>query len=254
MMKTIIASVVLAMSLHACTKFDEQSPVIASVSIDATSGDALQAVAGESGIFACRVRDDENLKQLKLSIKTLSGVHGHVSAASEEPHPFVMVNQGVWDTVLISNLSGQDVLKEYSLIVPDTVSGGWELEVSVLDEAGNLFSEEHLFQIFNPSIPQLGFSNVLPGPVADGKFELALNDSIVFDLAVIGLAELTEVEIKLSRGAESSSTIYAPASNLFELQNFVVNGFSQFGNYTLSVEATDVTGRKNQMKSTITVE
>jgi hypothetical protein len=253
-MKTIAALILLVLCLHACRRFDEQAPALTLVSIDGTTGSELQAVAGENNNFTFRIQDDENLKQLKVNIKTLNGVHGHESSESEEPHPFLMVNQGVWDTVLIANLSGQDVLKEYTLSVPDTIAGGWELEVNALDEAGNLVIEDYMFQVFNPLIPQIVFSDILPVPVSDGRFELALNDSIVFDLAVFGTTQLTTVDITVSKGSLVNTISYPADQSLFELQDFVLHDFTTTGTYNVLITAADAFGKKNVMNAVVKVD
>jgi hypothetical protein len=244
----------LLVVIASCRKFDENAPVISSVRINNTFGAELTAAADSANTFSIRLTDDEDLKQLKVKVNTLSGVHAHESTAGEDPHPFVMVNQGAFDTLVVMNINGSDVTKDFIFQISDTTAGGWEMEVDALDEGGNIKSETYSFQIFNPFIPQIFFANVSPTPLADGRFEITVDQSIMFDILVFANETLSLVEFSVVKGSSSTSYVFTPQANTFDGTGTTLTDFEESGNYTINITAETSSGRKTEFLATVVVE
>jgi hypothetical protein len=249
----LAGAVLLIMVFVSCRKYDEQAPVIQSVLINETTGNDLTATAGVQNTFKLIISDNEALKQLKVNVSTLAGIHPH-EASEEDPHAFVLINQGVWDTLIVKNLEGSESDAAMTLFVPDSVAGGWSLEVDVLDESGNLVSEEYSFQIFNPSLPQLFLSGVSPQPAGNGKFELSVNDSITLDLNVFASEVLSSVGYTITKGSNTTTQDFSPSGTTFEALDLVLGDFNEAGSYTVIFKATAVSGKYAEMYAQVLVE
>jgi hypothetical protein len=249
----LTSAFLLILAFVSCRKYDENAPVINSVFINETSGNDLTATAGLQNNFRFMLSDNETLKQLKVKISTLSGVHPHESP-NEDPHPFVLINQGVWDTLVVKNLEGAEAEASMSMLLPDSVAGGWRLEVDVLDESGNLVSGAYSFQIFNNSIPVVILSEVSPDPVDNGKFEMSVGDSITLDLSVFASETISSVMYTVTRGSNTMTHDFSPTGSTFEAADLVIDEFNESGSYTLIFKATTASGKYAEMYAQVMVE
>ncbi len=237
-----------------CRKFDENAPVIGSVKINETTGEDLTASAGSANIFGFNLTDDENLKQLRLELNTLTGVHAHESGQGEDAHPFLFINQGSLDTLIVANVSGSEANKELLIQISDTTAGGWEMDVDVLDEAGNLKSESFEFQIFNPFIPQITFGNLSPQPTTDGRFDIAVNQSLMFDIGVFANETLSEVVYNVVKGSSSASNAIALTSNTYIASGVTLTDFTESGTYEVTISAETISGRRAEFYATVVAQ
>ena len=242
--------------LAACSKPDEQSPVFQSVLLNGAVMEFHHAIAGQQNTLTVHTADDLALKQLKMEVSTVTGIHAHETTAGELPHPFMIYNQGIWDTLSIGKLSGKESTTEFSLMIPDSVSGGWDLELTILDDEGNLTSADYTLLIQNDNIPAISVGDVIPAPIDDGQFAISVGDDLTFSGYVFDPDSLEMVRVEMYNSQELVfEQEWTTIQNWsFDLSQVLLPAFSAAGNYVLHIYVSDLQGWTNHASATVIVE
>lgn len=247
-MKKFLSILILPLLLaFGCSNPDDVSPVITAVSVNGTTGDYLIANAGQDNVFNIGLADDKDLKQVKIAIITQSGIHQHETSEGEMPHAMTFYNQGEWDTLRVTNIGGKEALVDNTFMAPDDISGGWKLEIDVLDDNGNLVSKEYLLTVNNAFIPAIGITNTEPAVTEDGLIAISAGQSLILEGQILDTDSLDIVDARLE---DSSGEIWSQNwSGLFDwsfdLSQIQIPVLDSIGNYWLHVEATDLEGSSN---------
>jgi hypothetical protein len=249
---SVVAFAVLIFS--SCKNQDENKPLLEYVRVNNVDNTFLYAEAGESITIQVKTSDDVGLKQIKLKVITQTGLHNHTEEGTET-HAFSAYNQGEWDTLVIYNIGGKENLSEFNFNVPNTVSGEWKLEIGVLDEEGNLNSENRSLHIQNNFIPIIAIGQITPAPNSDGVIPGNVGGNVVIDGSVLDDELLTYVSASIYKGTDTlwTSTNNNVNTQLFSLNGFIPTVFANTGKYTYSIVARDNGGRENKAVATIVV-
>ncbi|MBX7052591.1 MAG: DUF4625 domain-containing protein [Flavobacteriales bacterium] len=236
-----------------CKKFDENKPEVLSISINESSMNELYAHAGESNHMVVRVADDQSLSQVMVKFTANSGLHDHSDHNS--PHVFTDYNQGAWDTVFVSNISGKEAVKEYVFEIPDDVSGGWNLEISALDEAGNLVSQEKTVHIMNLFQPSISISHISHEADEDNIIHALTGEIVSIEGIALDADSLAYVKAHIYRNTtqiwtEEFSTINDAIFDLSILNEPVLDAT---GTYYYDIEAEDLSGYYTKVRAMIKV-
>lgn len=234
---------ILLLSFCACKNPDENPPVVEYVYANGLSSSYLHGIAGQVNTLVVKSADDQGLKQLKLKITTGTGIHHHEEEEVVE-HVFSPYNWGIWDTLQIVNLGGKESIDEFSWTIPDTISGGWRVEVAVLDTYGNLTSQDYTFHIQNDDQPFISVGDIFPVPGTDGVIRLTVGETLSLNGNAIdpdGLA-LVSCEVRKS----SSQIWYTEWTTInswtFELNQAAIPAFTEAGDYNIYLYAKDILG------------
>jgi len=121
---------------------DTERPIIGSVTVNGISQETHQLAPADDMVVQVQVTDNTALGQLKVNIHSADDGHGHVDL----PGFVGLVNTGIWTYSKVFDLSGTSAAPSTTLVVPDTISGVWHLEVMAIDKAGNE-SEEKVYNL-----------------------------------------------------------------------------------------------------------
>lgn len=242
------------LSVSGCKKFDENKPEIVSIQINGTSSGDLQADAGGSNEMSVSLKDNEALSQILVKFSTVTGLHDH--SHNGAAHIFTDYNQGAWDTVVVSNLNGKETLKNYQFQIPDDVSGGWNLEISALDESGNLVTHEEIVHIINGFAPSISVSNTTPVADADGIIHALTGESVSIEGIALDADSLSYVKATMYKNTTQTWTeeFTSLADVIFDLATFQEPIFTEVGTYYYQLESEDIQGYYTKVRAIIKVE
>ncbi len=218
--------------------------------------DYLHGIAGMANSAEVKVSDDKSLSQLRMKLITQTGIHLHDPEPGESAHAFLEYNQGVWDTLSIVNIDGNDYTQTFNLNIPDTISGGWKMEIAVLDNNGNLKTESRQLHIQNDRLPFISISEITPAPQQDGQISLAIGDSISIAGFVIDPDSLDFVKVEIVKGSMLmwSQDFTAINNWTFDLQQVVAPPFTSAGSYIYNITAKDLNGWQQRVRAIVMVE
>ena len=247
----LLASVLFIIS---CKNPDEGSPVVDLIQIN---GDAvmMHGIAGMPNSMRLRLSDDKELSQVKWRFITPSGFHMHEETGSQV-YAFKSPNLGVWDTMHIENIGSREAELDFVLNIPDTISGGWKLEVTVLDKNGNLTTKNAVLNIQNDKIPVIIPDETIPAVSSDGIIHLHIGDSLRVTGSIIDIDTLQSVSAVMAfNGSETWSNHWDNVNDWkFDLEEMLPPPFTANGTYTFTIYATNRYGRDNWQQATIKVE
>ncbi len=239
-----------------CKNPDENVPLINHVYLNSIPDAYLHGIAGMINIAEVKVSDDKQLSQLRIKLITTSGIHQHELVAGEPAHAFVEYNQGVWDTVSIVNIGGNEITENFNLNIPDTINGGWNMEIAVLDNNGNLKTETRQVHIQNDHLPAIAVGDIVPIPQQDGLILLSVGDSILLSGFVIDPDSLEFVSAEILKGSVTTwSQNYTNINNwTFNLQQIVAPALTTTGSYIFNITAKDINGWQQTVRALVKVE
>ena len=248
----VIGALTIA-TISGCKKFDEHKPEITAITINESNLNELMANAGAPNTMTIAMKDDRALSQVMIKFSTASGLHQHDHSGSE--HVFNDYNQGTWDTVHVANISGTEFLKTFQFDIPNTVSGGWNLEVSVLDESGNLATIEETVHIINTFNPSVSISATNPTVSAEGIIYSTLDSIVSIEGIALDGDTLENITAAMYRG---SAQVWLEehlnlSEVLFDLSSFTEPSLTEEGVYYYDIEATDKLGFTTKVRATIHV-
>lgn len=250
----MIISLFLIISVWGCKRFDENKPEISSIRINNTSGNSLQANAGDENNMSVDLKDDKALSQILIKFSSATGLHDHSHDGAQ--HVFIDYNQGVWDSVSVSNISGKEFTSQFNFTIPEDVSGGWNLEVSALDESGNLVTEERTVSMINLNIPTISVSATSPEADEEGMIHLSIGQSINIEGLVLDPDSLASVKASIVKNSTEiwSDEITTFVDVFFSLSEFVEPAFTESGTYYYFIEASNLNGFSTKVRATIHVQ
>ena len=193
---------------------DNENPVIVSV-----SGDAVVQVGGVLNI-ATILKDNKQLKQLKVDIHDVFDGHGHRSFT-----PFSVVH--------IYDVSGADYTFSAGIDIPvNAATGPYHVTFRAIDDSGNQSSsKEHNFSIVNPSEqPVISISS----PDFDNTVSITAGNVLSISGTVTDNVGIENIEVLLEKKSSSDTPLYD--------EDFIVSGattwdFQSDGNVNISIPA-----------------
>ncbi|MEY3399341.1 MAG: hypothetical protein RL220_1935, partial [Bacteroidota bacterium] len=168
--------------LQSCSVQDDEAPVITAVIVNGITEDHPHAVAGSSVTFEIQATDDSDLGQVKLTLSPAD--HEHADD-TDEPALLQCPVVGDWEILKIENLDGTDDRMIYTVVVPDSLQGVWEMGIEVADKAGNLSGVDYPLHIQNDFMPFIGADQVIPAPNEDGMVILSPGETFIIDGDVV---------------------------------------------------------------------
>lgn len=239
-----------------CKNPDENAPLIHHVYLNSIPDAYLHGIAGMINIAEVKVSDDKQLSQLRIKLITTNGIHQHELESGEAAHAFLEYNQGVWDTLSIVNIGGNGFTESFNLNIPDTISGGWNMEIAVLDNNGNLKTETRQVHIQNDHLPAISVGDIVPIPQQDGLILMSVGDSILLSGFVIDPDSLEFVSAEILKGSVSIwSQNYINIHNwTFNLQQIMSPALTTTGSYVFNITARDINGWQQTVRALVKVE
>jgi hypothetical protein len=249
--KYLFGAVLFAIFVISCQKADEENPDIVYVHNTGVTDHDLHADAGSPLSIDLKVTDNKSLKQVKLEIYKSNSTHSH----STEVIAFKWPQLGVWDSVYVKNISGNEYTGTFVFNVPDTISGSWTVSVSALDEDGNVFTEESDLYVNNPHIPLILVQSTLPEVSSTGIIQIEQGATLSLTGNVVDLDSLDYVRVLLTQGSDTTwiNTWQPIDSWTFNLNQVVFPAFDVLGNFKCLIEAEDLDGRYHYATASIKV-
>jgi len=253
MMKRI--SYFFLLAIAACKDPDEASPLIDRISVNGQEEGHMFGTAGAVTTFHVELSDDHQLNQVKCELVTPGTFHSH-EAGDGDIQAFRSPNLGVWDTLAVHNVNGTDIAEDFSFLVPDTITGGWSVQIAVLDENGNLTTDNYTFHIQNDSLPGFYIGNPVPGPDASGVVHVPLGETLTLSGVIFDADTLQYVNVVLKKGSTVTwSQDWNPLNAWnFDVAQVAIPPIMAVGTYTLTLSAGDVGGWETWRQATIKVE
>lgn len=237
--------------LASCEKMDEEKPVIHYVHNTGVTDHDLHADAGSAMSVDIKVSDNKSLKQLKIEIYKASAAHLH----STDPVAFKLPQLGQWDTIFVKNIADSEYTGTFVFNVPDTISGAWIMEVTVLDDEGNINTVDAGIMVNNPLIPLIVVQSTNPVVSANGNIQISQNNSLELTGFVVDMDTLDYVKLSVIRSSDTTWTEqWQPIDNwTFNLDQVVIPPFVLTGTYRCVIEAGDITGRYHYATANIVI-
>lgn len=249
---------VIAVVFASCKNPDELLPTIKSIKINGENDSHMIVIAGEQMVIDVEVEDNKNLKQIMLQLKAISGLHSHQISESE-PTPFLRsLSFGSLDTTFIRTINGSQWTENFSLILPDSISGGCNMNIGVLDDNGNYYTKNYTLHVHNNEVPVVILNSVMPMPDLNGVVQLVnANQLPQFQMSGhlvdhTGLDLLT-VRLYNSTASWQQAWEFQDGEWSFELENIVINDTLPMGTYTLELKTNDITNWTSIYRGTIKI-
>lgn len=153
--KISAALFMVAASMHSCkSDQDLTAPLVNGIVVNGIDEVEHEVSAGDVIDVTINVSDNENLKQVKLSIHSADDGHGHGGGTGEVYEP----NVGAWSYSKIIDVSGTAANVNTSLSIPVDIKGHWHIEIMVIDAAGNEAEEAFTtLHVENEGLPSADF-------------------------------------------------------------------------------------------------
>jgi hypothetical protein len=247
--------------LFSCNKSaNEIPPVIVEVKSEAMQGmqhgDGLNAMAGAIARIEVTVSDDMALKSMKCAFSTPSENHSHSVHEDGQIPAFRASNIGRWESDKFIALDGVNATETLKFDLPDTISGAWDILISVMDANGNLASYESSIIIQNDSIPAIIPSAITPPANADGIVKLHVGESMIAEGNILDGDYLQQISAKLYLDDTVVwQQVWTPENVwMFDLTQINIPNFNYPGNYKLRIDAVDRKGWSNWVVCLVEVQ
>ena len=253
--KISAALFLVAASMYSCkSDQDLSAPVVDGIVVNGLEDVEHELNAGEVIDVTINVSDNENLKQVKLSIHSADDGHGHGGGTGEIYEP----NVGIWSDAKIINVQGTSAYVDAVFTIPADIKGHWHIEVMLIDAAGNeaeeAFTTLHVMNpvlptgvfVFNPEI--LSSDALVHIPAANPQFQFS-GDITDAD----GLDSLYWEVRSESGGLIQSQTIDAAGVMNISSGNITIT-LPSLGMYDWTFRATDQNGFYNEWVQELVVE
>ncbi|MFN0033025.1 MAG: DUF4625 domain-containing protein [Flavobacteriales bacterium] len=238
----------LMSGLVACRQADDTLPVIQFLELNGSVDEHLHGLSGDTLKFHISLTDDQELSQMKVTFTTPAGYHSHDEGTEElnlMEATFQAPNRGAWDTTTIYNLGGLQTERWMNYMVPDTLSGGSSMSISVLDAEGNLAQQDYTIHLSNDNLPDILPDSVSPVPNSDGIVELNTGQPLLLYGNIVDVNDSLEyVKFALLSGTDTvQQNTWTNISNWwFPLQNCIIAPITTAGNYQLYITVADRQG------------
>ncbi len=245
-----------SLTMASCNKEEVSvAPIIKSISTPSEHGNGLHGTAGTTNRFYITISDDEALKELQVKLTTPGEFHSHVVHGGGLIPAFKAPNIGDWNPIKSFELVGTDTTEAVKFSTPANISGAWNLSVMVMDTDGNLTTREETVVIQNDSIPAIIPVATVPVANAEGIIALNAGDYFTFEGSIADGNYLQTVGAILY---QNDAIVWQQTWTLdnvwmFELSDIVLPAFTQMGDYTLIINATDKLGWHNWVQADISV-
>lgn len=222
---------------------DTTLPEITQVSIDGHVSASHAIQAGEQMQVSVTVKDDEQLKQIKINVHAADDGHSHGSGSGAVNQP----NVGTWSYSKIIDVAGATATANVNLIVPNDIIGSWHLEVMAIDESGNEALEKVItLSVTNDELPII---EVILNPESSSSLiELSSSNPVLYlDATVTDASGIDSLYVLVTTegGLEVfSQSIDANDVIEFNSGNIEIN-FPGVGLYDVEIRALDVNGYEN---------
>jgi len=156
-----LAACVAATLAASCGKTDEAAPTICTAASTDYSvlNDEMDAEAGEVLSLTDLFCDNEGLGQVRWSVHNAAG-HAHDEEGVGDSE-FVLHSGEEWEVLRLMDLEGVEAEDILVLELPLTVRGIWDVQVSLVDAAGNA-AEDRIAQLHigNAHLPEFHLAEV----------------------------------------------------------------------------------------------
>jgi len=250
----------LVLLLLGCKNPDDVQPVINSVLVNGLDESHFLAIAGEESNFRVEVSDDKGIKQLMIKLSALSSnTHTHFLSINDSVPFLQQVGFGAFDTTLIRNIGGTNHAEDFNIILPDSINGGWNMEIGVLDNNGNYTSQDFTLHVHNSQIPFITLTSITPTPAIDGVVELANPfelDQFRMTGFVVDHTGLDYLKMKLYKSSTAfweNEWTFNDGTWSFPTDNIIIDDTLTAGIYTLDTKVADIDGWTSQYKGYIKI-
>jgi Domain of unknown function (DUF4625) len=222
---------------------DTTRPEITSVTVDGLIGENHLVHAGEAMQVSLDLRDNENLRQVKINVHPADDGHTHGSGSGAVTQP----NVGTWTYSNIIDLEGIHAITQLSLNVPVNIAGEWHLEVMAIDASGNEAIEKVVnLEVDNPALPVI---SVITNPTSNTEplMILASNPVLSLNVAVTDASGVDSLFVQTTNAVDEvvfSQSLDATDAVEFTSGNIEMT-FPSVGLYNVQVRALDVNGFEN---------
>ncbi len=245
-----------AIILGSCKK-DKISlaPTISSIYTPSEHGVGYYALAAKTNRIYVAVSDDVELKNIEVRLKTPAGFHSHVVHGGELISAFKAPNIGVWDATKSMSLSGTDSVVIFKFNAPADISGSWDLNVALLDSDGNITYREESVVVQNDSLPAILPVASIPAANSSGIVALKTGETFTFEgnIADVNYLQTVGATLYLGDNIAWHQEWTFDHEWIFELSDIVLPTFTQAGQYTLIINATDKNDWLNWLQADIIV-
>jgi hypothetical protein len=245
------------LALFSCKSPDDQLPQVVSVSVNDSQDSHYMTLAGEELKIHLQLKDNGELKQLMVQLKSQTGMH-HMSGESSTEY-FKQQSFGSVDTTLLYNLNGQSEQSiEVILTLPDSLLGKCKMTLGLLDNNGNYYNKSFDLFIHNAQTPFLVLNQITPSPADDGIIYISADElaSLHFDGQLVDPSGLANIRASLTRNnqiAWEQDWNVTPDVWQFQLNEIQIQEQVLTGRYTLTLEANDIEGWRSIFQGPIQI-
>ncbi len=221
-------------------------PGISSIKVNGEDESHLLAIAGQQMQVEIMMTDDRELKQVMLKLQAISGLH-HQNT-NPTANFLKQLSFGALDTTMLQNISGKENTANFALQLPDSINGGWNMTIGVLDDNGNYFTKNYALHIHNENIPFAVINSIHPTPNDNSIVIIEHPDSLInFRLNgyMVDHTGFDSISVRLFSGSSTlwrKTWLLADGTWSFDLNNIVVNDTLNSGTYTFETNSTDMEG------------
>lgn len=222
-------------------------PTIVEIFTPSEHGVGYQALAGAVNRFYITAADDKVLKGVKIALSRSEDFQFHdIHAGSSRP-AFKSPNIGVWNSEQMVAVESDDTTVIFKLSAPNYISGEWNLDVSVLDDEGNISFRHELVSIINDSIPAIMPVSTSHVANDDGVIALNVHDVFLVEGNILDADYLQSVEAIIYHNGEVTwQDEWIPENTwMFDMTQIIIPPFNESGKYELQIRATDLNGWSN---------
>lgn len=233
----------IAVSILSCSKDkDEMAPIVTRVTTGGMQhGVELHALAGAINYFDIEANDNESLKLVRCRIYSSGNFHTHTMIEGATNPAFQAPNTGTWEVEKSVDIAGTTMNEVIKFSAPEDLSGRWEIEIGVMDQAGNIGYYTNGVVVENDSMPAIFPTASIPEPRADGVIVMNQGEQLQVFGNIVDGNYIQEVKLTISReGNPISQQIINPVNTwLFDLSQLVIFAPAEAGKYQLRIEARD---------------
>lgn len=245
--------------LGACKNPDDTLPNISSIRVNGEDESHFLAFAGQEMIVDIDLEDDKELKQVMLGLSAITGAHSHNQSSNPTQMFLKQLSTGLLDSTMLQKIDGQQRSVQFVLQLPDTINGGWNMTVGVLDNNGNYFNKTYTLHIHNDNIPFAVINAIHPTPDDAGTVVIEHPDSLINFRLYGNMVDHTGFDSLAFRIYRGTSTYWSQVWTFndgtwsFDLSNVVVNDALESGTYSFETNAADTEGWSSIYRGTIKI-
>lgn len=248
-MKKNVLIVVVSLLVVACQKQDETAPTMEYFAFNGNESATISTYAGSNYSVQARFKDDTQLNQAKLA-----WTRGQLFFENDAEVVFSPSNDADWTSYQLVDVSGKEATSDWVSILPDSIDGYWKMEVSILDDDGNLTSDAKTIRLRDISKPQFFWTSLSPQPT-DSGWKGTVGEQIVLNAFLRDDSGLDSIIVDLNRNGMNYFSSHQQVVGLdYDLSQLAIPTLDESGEYELSIRVKDINERESSTSGIIVIE